>query len=301
MSHLPEGAQSLLGKAQASLRITWDELPEWCKDNEYIHTGFRPVSYSYWKCIQSMSYIHNETGNIYSHLAATIWVLALGSWWYAYAKEHYPQTTQDDLVVFSLLFLGGAACFTLSTIYHLLSNHSHATHDFCHKLDLLGIVTVTSGCFPPGLWYTFPCASRSTKATWIAVDLFAQFLAAIFVLFVKRFRTSAWRPLRGILFSFMASSAFYPIIIAVFQMGWAKADAEYGASIYALTIVIYVSSVFVYASRCPEAWKPGHFDIWGQSHQIFHIGMAIGFTVHCMAFMKAVHQFYDVKVGKCEV
>ena len=77
--------------------------------------------------------------------------------------------------------------------------------------------------------------------------MLAQSLAAVFVLFVKRFRTPAWRPLRGLLFSFMASSAFYPIVVAVVQMGWTKADTEYGASLYALTILIYVSSVAVYA------------------------------------------------------
>ncbi|KAL4907174.1 hemolysin-III related-domain-containing protein [Aspergillus multicolor] len=279
ITQISEEAQSLLKKA-TSLQITWDELPEWSKDNEYIHTSFRPISNS--------QYLHPSGCD------------PMGAWWYTFATEHYPQTSQDDFIVFFLLFLGGASCFALSTIYHLLANHSHTTHDLCHKLDLLGIVTVTSGCFPPGLWYTLPCAQRNTKITWIAIDLFAQFLAAIFVLFVKRFRTSAWRPLRGLLFSFMTSSAFYPIIISVLQNGWAKADAEYGASLYALTILIYVSSVFVYASRCPKAWKSGHFDVWGQSHQIFHFGMAIGYTVHCVAFFKGVHQFYGVKGGRCD-
>ena len=55
------------------------------------------------------------------------------------------------------------------------------------------------------------------------------------------------QPLRGLVFSTMASSAFYPIIIKVFQVGWSRADAEYGASLYALTILIYLFSVTTYA------------------------------------------------------
>lgn len=51
--------------------------------------------------------------------------------------------------------------------------------------------------------------------------------------------------------------------------------------------------------RLTEAWKPGAFDIWGQSHQIFHVGMAIGLTVHFMAFTRAMDQFYSVKQGQC--
>jgi len=55
------------------------------------------------------------------------------------------------------------------------------------------------------------------------------------------------RPLRGLVFSVMASSAFYPIIIKTFQVGWSRANAEYGASLYALTILIYLCSVTIYA------------------------------------------------------
>ena len=55
------------------------------------------------------------------------------------------------------------------------------------------------------------------------------------------------RPLRGTIFSIMASSAFFPIIIKIFQVGWARADAEYGASYYALAILIYLCSVTIYA------------------------------------------------------
>jgi hypothetical protein len=55
------------------------------------------------------------------------------------------------------------------------------------------------------------------------------------------------RPLRGFVFSVMASSAFYPIIIKIFQVGWSCADTEYGASLYALTILIYLCSVTTYA------------------------------------------------------
>ena len=149
--------------------INWDDLPVWAKDNEYIHSGFRPPTNSYKDCLQSCFYVHNETGNIYSHLVATLWMIALPILLYPYTKEHYPGANADDWTVFGLFFLGGALCFGLSTIYHVLSSHSHAVHDVYLRLDLLGISTVTAGCFPPGVWYTFPCASRKTKIFWIGV------------------------------------------------------------------------------------------------------------------------------------
>jgi adiponectin receptor len=160
---------SLLQKVEDFLLVHWRDLPEWSQDNEYIQSGFRPTSNSYWKSFQSCCYVHNETGNIYSHLLATLWMIALPIWLYPYAKENYPEADADDWIVLGLFFLGGASCFALSTIYHILANHSHTTHDFCHQLDFLGIIVVTAGCFPPGIWYSFPCAARKTKVFWIGV------------------------------------------------------------------------------------------------------------------------------------
>lgn len=107
---------------------------------------------------------------IYTHLVAAIWMIVLGTWWGLHMKKQYPASFSDDELVFFLFFIGGTICYLLSTTYHVLSNHSHNTHLFCLKLDFVGILTVTAGCFPPGLWYTFPCASREVKFTWITVS-----------------------------------------------------------------------------------------------------------------------------------
>ena len=161
--------EPLLQKVTDKLLVHWSDLPEWSQDNEHIRSGFRSTSNSYWTSFQSCCYVHNETGNIYSHLLATLWMIALPIRLYPHAKEHYPNADAEDWTVFGLFFLGGASCFALSTIYHILANHSHATHDFCHQLDLLGIIVVTAGCFPPGIWYSFPCVVRKIKVFWIGV------------------------------------------------------------------------------------------------------------------------------------
>ena len=163
--------------------LSWDDLPTWAKDNEYIQTGFRPISNSYLDCLNSYFYVHNETGNMYSHLLAMLWMIGLPIYFYPYAKNNYLQVGADDWTVFGLYFLGGALCFGLSMAYHTFSNHSHATHDVYHRLDLLGISLVTAGCFPPGVWYTFPCTARGTKMFWISVcsNLEPPYATALFL------------------------------------------------------------------------------------------------------------------------
>ncbi|RDW76178.1 hypothetical protein BP5796_06999 [Coleophoma crateriformis] len=250
-------SESVLKTAVRQLLISWEDLPDWAKDNEYMHSGFRPISNSYSECFKSLGYLHNETGNIYSHLLATIWMFGLAAW------------------------RGGLFCI----IYGLPHFHKSFSLYAC-LLPQAGL----SGYHYRDEWLL----SAGTM-----LDLAAQLSGAIFVLSIRKFRTPAWRPIRGLLFSFMASSAFYPIIIAICQVGWKRANIEYGASSYMLTIIIYLISVTIYAIRFPEAWKPGQFDIWGQSHQLFHIGMVIGLTIHFGAFMTAVDQFYSVKDGVC--
>lgn len=48
-------------------------------------------------------------------------------------------------------------------------------------------------------------------------------------------------------------------------------------------------------TRIPERWRPGAFDLWGQSHQIFHVLMAVGLTVHFFAFAKAFDYAHTIK------
>jgi adiponectin receptor len=107
--------------------LLFDEPPEWAKDNEYILSGWRSETNSYWECIKSMGYIHNEAGNIYSHLFAAIWMVVLGSWWTVYAKDRYPATNTDDRIVF-IFFLAGTVCYLLSTRFPRLC-HSQLIHN----------------------------------------------------------------------------------------------------------------------------------------------------------------------------
>jgi len=98
-------------------------------------------------------------------------MLGLGIWYHGYCKTNYPQANADDFTVFLFFFLGGSTCFALSTTCHIFSNHSQRVHEYTHKLDFVGITAVIVGTLPPGLWYTFPCAGRVQKVSWISVSL----------------------------------------------------------------------------------------------------------------------------------
>lgn len=68
--------QPLLGKEKvtksSSLLISFSEVPYWLQDNPSILGGYRRLQYTYRGCVKSMFYIHNETGNIYTHLLGAL-------------------------------------------------------------------------------------------------------------------------------------------------------------------------------------------------------------------------------------
>jgi len=58
--------------------LTYNEIQEWSRDNKFIHTGYRPEKPEYKAIFLSLTYLHNETCNIYTHLigALLVWPVA---------------------------------------------------------------------------------------------------------------------------------------------------------------------------------------------------------------------------------
>lgn len=54
-----------ISKKKQSL-LQWKDMPKHLQFNPYIFTGYRPML-SFWGCLNSLFYIHNETINILTH------------------------------------------------------------------------------------------------------------------------------------------------------------------------------------------------------------------------------------------
>lgn len=50
--------------------------------------------------------------------------------------------------------------------------------------------------------------------------------------------------------------------------------------------------VYIYANKIPEKWWPGKFDIWGHSHQIWHILVVLGSLVHLIGIINQYHWWH---------
>lgn len=50
---------------------------------------------------------------------------------------------------------------------------------------------------------------------------------------------------------------------------------------------LYILGAFLYAARWPERSFPGRFDVWGSSHQIFHLCVVLAAGTHLYGMGKA--------------
>ncbi len=150
-------AKQVEAKVEKALLLLWDELPHWRRDNAYIHGGYRETSNSYWRSFASLSYLHNESVNIWTHLLGAIGFTAGGVFLHAVIGTRYESASTSDVLVFSCFFAGAFLCLGMSATYHTLCNHSPEVARWGNKPDYTGIVFLIVGSYVPALYYGFFC------------------------------------------------------------------------------------------------------------------------------------------------
>ena len=156
-------------KGQQPTLISYDDLPAWYQDNEYIRRGYRPVSNSIPSCFRSWIYVHHETFNIYSHLLSAVGFLAAQGFISSLISRKFPEATTGDRIIFGFFLLTAAITLTLSFSYHTLMNHSMRVSHLWLRIDYAGIICLTLGDFVSGIYLCFYCEPALRKIYWCMV------------------------------------------------------------------------------------------------------------------------------------
>ncbi|KAI8934390.1 hypothetical protein NX059_009126 [Plenodomus lindquistii] len=271
-------------------------VPAWQQD-PYIQRGYRPISHSYRLSLQSLMYVHNQTVNVYTHLLGfTIFaIFAYLNWDPVLAR--YETATHEDKIVFSAFLAGLLACLGFSSAFHTFSNHSE---DVCRKwlaCDFFGILCLIAGSWIPGIYYGFYC-QRSTVQFYVGLILSLTILSLI-VLLVPTFRTPKWKHFRTTMFLSLGISGFVPMTSAAKAYGVYQAHQQMGWGWFLLEGVFYILGAAIYASRYPERAIPRKCDIWGSSHQIFHVAVLAGAAAHLRGIMMAFEYNHNPETRLC--
>ena len=143
--------------------VRYADVPHWIQDNTFIHAGYRPISHSTTACLQSLSYLHNESVNIYTHLLPSLSILFLSTSLYAFFVSEYPDATLTDRLVLGLFLAGAAGCFGASALFHTLCNHSERVCGIWLRVDFVGILVLMETSFVSGVHVAFFCEREMVR------------------------------------------------------------------------------------------------------------------------------------------
>lgn len=94
------------------------------------------------------------------------------------------------------------------------------------------------------------------------------------------FRNPSLRPFRALMFVLMGLSAIFPMLRGLSLYGYQHMRNAAGLNFVVAQGAMYILGAGIYAARVPEKWYPQRFDIWGSSHQIFHVLVVMAAVTH---------------------
>ncbi|KAJ4766610.1 Heptahelical transmembrane protein 4 [Rhynchospora pubera] len=303
------------GHKQKPHLVSYECLPEFLKHNEFIIDYYR----SEWPLKDvffSLFSVHNETLNVWTHLVGFFLFLSLtfsattsnpmdvNAMNTTLANSTNSLLHINDLVVsvqllaavnggptselvanisrwpFYAYLCGAMFCLLMSSTCHLLSCHSQHTSYIMLRLDYAGITSLIVTSFYPLVYYSFACYPLFQNLYITSITVFG--IAAVLVSLLPAFEKPDLRWARAGLFACMGLSGLVPIIHkAILYAG--KPEAMITTCYEMLMGLFYGLGVVVYATRAPERWMPGKFDLAGHSHQLFHILVIAGAYTHYLA------------------
>ncbi|XP_035677962.1 uncharacterized protein LOC118416809 isoform X4 [Branchiostoma floridae] len=270
-------------------------LPEWLKDNEYLKGSHRPPMPSFRSCFRSMFRIHSETGNIWTHFLGCLAFIAVAIYFLvkrSSADMHHPLI---EKFVCGAFFLGAVLCLGFSWIFHTVYCHSERTAKIFGRLDYSGISLMIMGSFVPWLYYTYYC-KEVAQYTYLAIVM-ALGICCIVISLWEKFSEPRFRAFRACMFLGLGCSGVVPVIHYLISDGFNMAITAGQVGWLGLMGLLYIVGAVMYATRVPERFFPGKFDLWFHSHQIFHVLVVAAAFVHYHGMNKMAD--YRFHAGPC--
>ncbi|CDW78745.1 adiponectin receptor protein [Stylonychia lemnae] len=182
-------------------------------------------------------------------------------------------------------------------ITYVPRSHSSSVNNFLSRLDYCGISILIAGSNTPPLYYSFFC---NEMEVWRNVYLSLQYITCLFcfvLLLIPKYNKPEYRTLRGILFIICGLLSIVPIYHAEF-LSHEKYVHHFHSLPWAIGGALYIFGALLYVVKFPERLKPGTFDFFGSSHQLFHFLIVAAALVHYWA---SIQCFHDRQIFQCPV
>lgn len=235
------------------------EAPQHRADNPFILDGYLPPL-SLRGCLHSLLYVHNETGNILTHVLPLLFIVARGPSWESLQELRAPLVAWLVLLVLALPWAA-------STLYHIFMPH-HGGRQVYLALLRLDIVCICASVSLGPLPHVCVAAWSLGTAAATAVLMLTYWLACLYSLIRALKATTAWQ----------SRTCFGPPLLIVVACWFLRVSPwgvghPNGALVVPPMMGLFVLGGVLGALRVPERWAPGRLDLAGNSHQIMHVVM----------------------------
>jgi len=235
----------------------------------FILSGYRRRM-NCWQCIKSVFSIHNETGNIWTHLIGAL----LFIWHLLSNVGQYESGTQK-----TMFYLGMSACivcYFTSSVYHTFSCHSQHLYETLLYCDFIGIV-LTIGCVTTAtVYFLMQCNPAVRNFYMICCGIFGLVLVfSIVGQLIYRQRTCLGK-ISQYLFIIFTAFGFIPLIHWTVAHGWNSEEVKASFQKVILAYLFLGIGFVLWKFHIPERWLIGKCDIWFSSHQLWHIMVMLG-------------------------
>ncbi|KDE06024.1 hypothetical protein, variant [Microbotryum lychnidis-dioicae p1A1 Lamole] len=227
------------------------------------------------------------------------WLAPLAGIPYPFPSAAQPSVTWIDSFGFGVFFVSAATCLGFSASFHALGCHSKEVAHRWNNFDYVGIVVLISGTFVPAVRYGFFCDPH-LRNLYITLIYSAALFTAYTVL-APHAKTPEFRRFRAWVFIALGTSAVFPVGHAVLRYGFEGASNGIALPWLALGGALYIVGAVLYAERCPERFLPGQFDLFGSSHQIFHVLIILAAASHWAAISEGFRYWHGERGGVCPV
>lgn len=175
---------------------------------------------------------------------------------------------------------GAMICMLVSSICHLFGCCAAHIATVIWRFDYAGIAILIVTSFYPPVYYGFMC--------WPALRLFYLVTTTLLgvctlpVTLLPVFQTPGMHKLRAGIFVALGLWGVVPIMHgAILHRG--VPEVTYAIGLDIIMGAVYLLGAAVYATRVPERWKPGAFDLAFHSHQLFHVAVVVAACIHYKA------------------
>ena len=186
---------------------------------------------------------------------------------------------------------GAIFMMTCSWYYHNYQCQCSERMKYLRKFDLSGICMMICCSATPAIYYSYMCEESWFYGKLFLGQIYVCCFGALYVTMCQGVsKNEKYRKIIAAIAYLVAGYSCAPALIyATFKL---RPEVVHSFSLWPWSVggILYAIGAILYALKFPERYFPGIFDIWGNSHQLFHLYVLAAAFLHFYGSLRCIHE-----------